>query len=119
MLPMIELGALLLFGVAILVVVAVAAAVLKVVLWAVFLPFRLLFWLLGGLVILPFLLLKLLFGAVMFVLTLPLLLLGLIAGAIAAAVGLMLPLLPLILLAALIYYLVRPEPHATHTTPNS
>ena len=44
MLPMIELGALLLFGVAIVAVIVAFAAVLKAIFWVVLLPFRLVFW---------------------------------------------------------------------------
>ena len=48
MLPMIELGALLLFGVAIVAVIVAFTAILKAIFWVVLMPFRLVFWLLGA-----------------------------------------------------------------------
>ena len=48
---MIELGVLLLIGGAILTAFVALAVVLKAVLWAVLLPIRLVFWLIGGLLI--------------------------------------------------------------------
>ena len=43
-LPMIELGALLLFGVVIVAVIVAFAAVMKAIFWIVLLPVRLVFW---------------------------------------------------------------------------
>ena len=48
---MIELGALLVFGVAVVSLILVAGLVLKTILWVLLLPFRLVFWLIGSLLI--------------------------------------------------------------------
>jgi hypothetical protein len=109
MLSMIELGALVLFGIVIVTLVAAFAMIVKAVFWVVLLPFRLVFWLLGALLMLPLLLLKALFGGLMALLALPLALLGLAVGAIALLFGVLIPAIPLIFLAALFWYLVRPE----------
>ena len=63
---MIELGALLLFGVAVVCLVLTAGLILKAVLWLVLLPVRLVFWTIGTLLLLPLLLIKLLAGGVIF-----------------------------------------------------
>ncbi len=107
---MIELGALMLFGVVIVAVIVAFAAVMKAIFWIVLLPVRLVFWALGAVLLLPLLLLKLLFGGLMALVAVPFVLLGLIVGAIALIFGVLIPALPLILLAALLWYLVRPEP---------
>lgn len=113
---MIELGLLLLAGAAILTGVIVLGVILKAVLWVVLLPFRLLFWGLGALLVLPILLFKLLcflFGGILLLLALPIIVVSLLAAAAAAA--LLVPLLPLLLVAlvaAVIWLLVRPEPAA-------
>jgi hypothetical protein len=114
---MIELGALLLFGVAIVALIVAFAAIVKALFWAVLLPIRLVFWLLGAILMVPLLLLKVLSGGFMallavplFLAKVPLFLLGLIVAAIALVFGVLLPALPLILLVALFWYLVRPEP---------
>lgn len=107
---MIELGALVLFGIVIVAVIAAFAMIVKALFWVVLLPFRLVFWLLGALLMLPLLLVKALFGGLMALLALPLALLGLAAAAIALVFGVLIPAIPLIFLAALFWYLVRPEP---------
>ena len=105
---MIELGALVLVAVAVLGLVVAAGVIVKTLLWLVFLPIRLAFWLIGGLLILPLLLLKLVAG-VLFLIALPFLAIafGVVTVAVAAAV--LLPAIPLILLIALVWYVVRPE----------
>jgi hypothetical protein len=107
---MIELGALLLFGVAIVAVIVAFAAILKAILWVVLLPFKLLFWGLGAILMLPLLLLKLVFGGLMALLAVPFALIGGVVALIALIFGVLVPALPLILLVALLWYLVRPEP---------
>ncbi len=112
---MIELGLLLLAGAAILTGVIVLGVILKAVLWVVLLPFRLLFWGLGSLLVLPILLFKFLgflFGGLLLLLALPIIVVSLVAAAAAAAAALLVPLLPLLLVAAVIWLLVRPEPAA-------
>jgi hypothetical protein len=103
---MIELGALLLFGVAMVCLVLAAGVILKTVLWLVLLPVRLVFWLLGTLLFLPLLLIKLLVGSVVFLIALPVLAIVVVA----VATALLVPAIPLIFLIALVWYLVRPEP---------
>ena len=107
---MIELGALLLFGVAMVGLVLTAGFVLKTILWLVLLPVRLVFWLLGTLLFLPLLLIKLLVGGVVFLVALPVLAIVLVVAAIAVATAFLVPAIPLIFLIALVWYLVRPEP---------
>jgi hypothetical protein len=127
-LPMIELGALLLFGVAIVALIVAFAAIVKALFWVVLLPVRLVFWGLGAILMVPLLLLKVLsggfmallavplflvkavFGGLMALLAVPLFLLGLVVAAIALIFGVLLPALPLILLVGLFWLLVRPEP---------
>jgi hypothetical protein len=110
MLPMIELGALLVFGVAIVALVLAFAFILKTLFWLILFPVRLVFWALGAVLMLPLLLLKLIFGGIMMLAAVPLVLLGLIAAALALAFGVFVPALPIIFLGALLWYLVRPEP---------
>ena len=110
MLPMIELGALLLFGVALVALMVAFAAILKAVFWLVLLPFRVVFWALGAILFVPLFLAKMLFGGLMALLAVPLVLLGLLAAALAMIFGVLIPAIPLILLVALFWYLVRPEP---------
>ena len=107
---MIELGALLVFGVAVVSLILVAGFILKTILWVVLLPFRLVFWLVGSLLILPFLLIKALVGGLLMLLALPLLVIGLVIGAIAFTVAMLIPAIPLLFLVALVWFLVRPEP---------
>jgi hypothetical protein len=110
MLPMIELGALLLFGVVLVALIVAFAAILKAVFWLVLLPFRVVFWALGAVLMVPLLLVKMLFGGLMALLAVPFVLLGLLAAAIAMVFGVLIPAIPLIFLVALLWYLVRPEP---------
>ena len=107
---MIELGALLLFGVAMVGLVLTAGLILKTLFWIVFLPFRLVFWLLGSLLLLPLLLIKLLAGGVIFLIAVPIVALVAVVAVMAVAASILIPAIPLILLVALIWYLVRPEP---------
>jgi hypothetical protein len=109
---MIELGALLLFAVAMLALIVAFAFVVKAVFWVVLLPVRLVVWLLGALLVLPLLLLKLVFGGLMMLLAVPVALIGLAAAAIALLFGVLIPAIPLIVLGALLWYLVRPQPRA-------
>jgi hypothetical protein len=110
MLPMIELGALLVFGVAMVAVIVAFTAILKAVFWLVLMPFRLLFWALGAILMVPLFLVKLLFGGLTALLAVPFALLGLLVAAVAMIFGVLIPAIPLILLVALFWYLVRPEP---------
>src|SRR5688572_2223811 len=110
MLPMIELGALLVFGVAIVAVIVAFTAILKAVFWLVLMPFRLLFWALGAILMVPLFLVKLMFGGLTALLAVPFALLGLLVAAVAMIFGVLIPAIPLILLVALFWYLVRPEP---------
>ena len=109
---MIELGALVLLGLSGVALIVAVATIIKAVLWGVLFPVRLVLWLVGGLLLLPFLLLKFLFGAILFLLSLPLIIISLIAAAAAVVAGLLLPLIPFVLLFALIWYLIRPESNA-------
>lgn len=109
MLPMIELGALLLFGVAIVALIVAFTALVKAIFWIVLLPIRLVFWGLGAVLWVPLFLLKTLFGGIMALVAVPFVLLGLFVAAIAMIFGVLIPAIPLILLVALFWYLVRPE----------
>ena len=109
-LPMIELGALLLFGVALVALIVAFMAILKAVFWLVLMPFRVVFWALGAILFVPLFLAKMLFGGLMALLAVPLVLLGLLAAFIAMVFGVLIPAIPLIVLVALFWYLVRPEP---------
>jgi hypothetical protein len=106
---MIELGALLLVAVAVLGLLFAAGVIVKAIFWVVFLPIRLVFWVIGGLLFLPLLLLKLL-GGVIFLLTLPVLAIAFGLAGVAVVISVLLPAIPLILLAAFVWYLVRPQP---------
>jgi hypothetical protein len=103
---MIELGLLLLAGLAVAAVI-LFVAVAKVVLWVLLLPLRLLFWIVGGLILLPLLLAKALVGGVLLILALPFIALAAAIGLAVGAVFLLIPLLPLILLGMLVWVLVR------------
>ena len=107
---MIELGALLLFGVAMVCLVLTAGLILKALLWLVLLPVRLVFWTIGTLLLLPLLLIKLLAGGVIFLIALPILVVVFAVVAVAVAMAVLVPAIPLIFLIALVWYLVRPEP---------
>jgi hypothetical protein len=109
---MIELGALVLLGIAGLALVFALLVVLKAVLWIVLLPVRLVFWLLGTILLLPLLLIKFFIGGVILLIALPVIVISLIAASAALVAGVLLPALPVILLFALLWYLVRPQPQA-------
>jgi hypothetical protein len=109
---MIELGALLVFGVAVVSLVLVAGFILKTIFWLVLLPVRLVFWLVGTLLFLPFLLIKAVMGGLMMLIALPLLVVGLVIGAIAFTAAMLIPAIPLLFLVALVWFLVRPERQA-------
>ena len=106
---MIELGALLLVAVAVLGLVFAAGVILKAIFWVVFLPIRLVFWLIGSLLLIPLLQLKLL-GGIVFLLTLPILAIVFGIAAAAVVVSVLLPAIPLILLVAVIWAVARPQP---------
>ena len=105
---MIELGALLLFGVALVAVVMAFATILKLAFWTILLPFRLLFWLLGAILVLPVLLFKLIIGGFSMLLAIPLALVGVVLAGLGIAFAFVLPAIPVILMVAAIYYLLRP-----------
>jgi hypothetical protein len=109
---MIELGALVLLGLLGLAVLCAVSVIVKAVLWVALLPFRLVLWLVGGLLLLPFLLFKFLLAGIIFVISLPVIIISMIAAAAAFVAAMLLPLAPVVLLVALIWYLVRPEPQA-------
>jgi hypothetical protein len=106
--PMIELGALLLLGLVLVGLVCAAGVIVKAVFWLVFLPIRLVFWVIGSLVFLPILLLKLIFGGILFLILLPIL--AIVTVAVAASV--LIPAIPVLLLIGLIWLLTRPQPTA-------
>ncbi len=106
---MIELSALLLAAVAVLGLVFAAGVILKAIFWVVFLPIRLVFWLIGSLLLLPLLLLKLL-GGIIFLLALPILAIVFGIVTVAVAFSVLIPLIPLILLIAVIWAVARPQP---------
>ena len=106
---MIELGALVLLGVAALFLVGLA---IKAIVWVILLPIRLVFWLLGGLLLLPLLLFKFLLGGLILLISVPFIIISLVAALAAVVAGLLLPLLPLVLLVAVIWYFFRPQPQA-------
>ena len=107
---MIELGALVLFGVAIVAVLMAVVVIIKMALWALLLPFRLLFWLLGTLLVLPALLLKLIGSGVTMLLSVPVAVIGVVLTGLAVAFAFLLPAIPVILMVGAIYYLLRPQP---------
>jgi len=104
MFGLLALGAFFLFGMMLL---GLIGGILKLVFWAIFLPFRLV----GHLVALPLVaagaFFKLLFG----VMLLPLLLVGglavLVFGVLAALVGLLVPLMPLLIAGVVVWGLVK------------
>jgi hypothetical protein len=110
---MIELGLLLLLVVAAIAAAAAIGAVIKVVLWAVLLPVRMVLWILGGLLFLPFLAVKLVFAVIGFIGAAVGVLVGVVAFAVFGAIFL-LPVLCAAALIGLAYHLVRPAlPGAT------
>ena len=104
MFELLALGMLLLFG---LLVVGLVGGVLKLVFWALFLPFRLALKLLA----LPFLalglLLKLLFGLLLLPLFLVLGVVAVAGFAFVAVLGLLVPILPLIVAGLVVWGLVK------------
>ena len=110
---MFELGALLVLGMTALFLLLAAAAIVKAVLWVVLLPIRLMFWVIGGLILLPLLLLKLLAGVVILLISLPVIVVSIIAAFAALVLGVVLPLVPFVLLCVALWYLLRPQPAAT------
>src|SRR4029450_381621 len=98
---MIELGALLLLGVAVVCLVVTAGLILKTVLWLVLLPVRAVFWLIGTLLLLP-LLIKLLGGGVIFPIALPILAIVFAVVAVAMTAVALIPAIPLLFLLALL-----------------
>jgi hypothetical protein len=90
---------LLLFGA----VLAVVGLVLKCVLWIVLLPIRLVFYIL----LLPLLLLKFAIGGVLVLAFGPILAVGAVLGLIAFVAALIVPLLPLLIVAGLVWLVVR------------
>ena len=101
---MIELGALLLLGVAVVCLVLTAGLILKTVLWVVLLPVPCGVLAVGTLLLLPLLLIKLLVGGIIFLIALPILAIVLAVVAVAVTAVALIPAIPLIFLIAL--YLV-------------
>jgi hypothetical protein len=104
---MIELaGVAMLLGVTVFVVVALALSVVKILVWAMMWPLRLLF----GLLLLPLLLLKaigiFIAGLVMLVVG-PILAVVVVAAIVAIAAALVVPLLPLLFVALAVWFLAR------------
>jgi hypothetical protein len=112
MLELIALAGLLIAGLAVFSVVGVVFFVFKIALWAVFLPFRLLFKLLW----IPVGLIGGLFSLAAGAAVLPILLVvGLVVavvGAIAAFLALLVPMIPFILLGLMIWAFMRKRPVA-------
>jgi hypothetical protein len=97
---------LLLLGMLVLTALAVSFVVLvaiKAVLWVVLLPIRLVLHAVFGVLFLPFLLLKFLVGGLVMLIVGPVLFVGLIAGLI----GLAVPLFPLLCIAFVIWVVMR------------
>ena len=108
---MIEFGALAVVGIAMVAIVSV----IKALFWVLLLPVRLIFWLVGSVLMLPLLMVKAVFGGLLMLLAVPAAVVAALAAAavvIAVGAALLVPLLPIALLLALIWYLVRPEPRA-------
>ena len=97
---------LLLLGMLVLTALAVSLVVLvaiKAVLWVVLLPIRLVLHAVFGVLFLPFLLLKFLVGGLVMLIVGPVLFVGLMAGLI----GLAVPLFPLLCIAFVIWVVMR------------
>ena len=112
MLALIALAGLLFAGLAVTCVLGVAFFVVKVVFWAIFLPFRLLFklmWLPVGLVMGA---LSLAAGATLLPILLVVGLVVAVLGAIAALIALLVPAIPFFLLGLTIWALTRKRPVA-------
>src|SRR4051812_7189971 len=85
--------------------VLIGAAVLRTVLWLVFLPFRLLF----ALLLLPFLLIKAIVGGLLFLVAGPLVALLAIVASIVLAAVLAVPLAPVLLVLFAVWLFARPR----------
>lgn len=112
---MIELGALVVFGVGMVAIVAAFATLVKAVLWVALLPIRLLFSLAGTVLMIPVLLVKTVLGGLLLLVAVPAIVVAAIAAfaaIIAIGTALLVPLIPIAFLLAVIWYLIRPEPHA-------
>jgi hypothetical protein len=83
--------------------VAIVLVMLKVLLWIVLLPFRLLF----ALLLLPLLALKAFLGVLALIVVGPFVLAAALVGGLLAAIAILAPLLPLALLALLVWVIVR------------
>lgn len=83
--------------------VGLALAVLKILLWTVLLPLRVIL----GILFLPLLLLKAVVGGLALVILGPILAVLLLAGLLAATAAVLVPLLPLLLLGSLVWLIVR------------
>lgn len=81
--------------------------VAKAVLWLVLLPFRLLFGLLFGVLVLPFVLLKLILGALLLLVVGPVLVIAFLAAAVAAVAAIAVPLFPLLCIGFVIWVVLR------------
>ena len=109
---MIELALLTVFAVAIFTGVALLMVAAKVVVWCVFLPFRILF----TLVLLPLLLLKglgILIGAVVLLVLAPVLAIAAAAVVFAVAAALLVPLLPVLFVVFAVWFVLRVTNHST------
>jgi hypothetical protein len=109
---MIELVALSVLAVIAFVVVMAGLALLKVVLWVVLLPIRLVL----GLLLLPLLFLKAIAGGIVMLVVGPLVALALVGAALAMAAALIVPLLPLLVVAFVVWLLVRASDSSTVPT---
>ncbi len=85
------------------VVAGIALVALKILVWTILLPVRLLF----RLIFLPLLLLKAVAGGLALVLLGPILAILILAGVVAAAAAVIVPLLPLFLLGVIVWLIVR------------
>ncbi len=103
---MIELAALAVLALTVWALFSLVLVLVKVVLWAILLPIRLLF----GLLVLPFLLLKVVamaIGGLLFVIVGPIFAIALLAGLLAVAVAVIAPLLPFLFVGFVVWFLVR------------
>ena len=107
--PMIEVGAFVVFGIAMVVLTIVFASLVKALVWVLLLPVRLIFWLVGSVLVLPLFVLKAVVGSFLMLVALPVVLIAVMATVAAA---LLIPIVPVALLLALIWYLLRPQPGA-------
>ena len=107
---MIALGLLAIVGAALLTVLlmtTILAGIFRVVLWLVFLPFRILF----GLLFLPILLIKLVLGGVLFLIVGPVLAILAVIVMLAVGAAVAIPLAPILALAFLVWLLMRSTRH--------